>query len=128
MLFHRHLVRSGSVRTVPVRLKDADPVLARELPMGLALAGEDVLARVVEELLIVEPCRCDDEECASFYPVERFQAAWYWGRDGRTVSLRPGLAVDAAGDRIVAVEVVGRPRLRQTLRVGTRGHAGRVAR
>jgi hypothetical protein len=121
MLSHRHLVRSFAFGGTPsVRLGDVDPVLARELWVGLAMAGEDALASVVEELTIVEPCGCDDEECASFYPVERFQAAWYWGRNGRTVRLRAGLAVDVAGGRIVAVEVVDRPILRQTLRGGMR--------
>ena len=99
-----------------MRLRDVDPVLARELWVGLAMAGEDDLACAIDELTIVEPCGCDDVACASFYPVERFQAAWFWGSDGRTIALRQGLAVDAAGDRIIAVEVVDRPILRQTLR------------
>jgi hypothetical protein len=116
MLSHRHHVRWFAFgRTASVRLRDVDPVLARELRMGLSKAGEDILARAIDELTIVDVCRCEDEECASFYPVERFQAAWYWGRYGRTVRLRPGLGVDAAGDRIIAVEVLGRPTLRQTL-------------
>jgi hypothetical protein len=121
MLFHRHPVRwLGFARMASVRLGDVDPALARELRAGLAMAGEDALASAVEELTIVESCLCGDEECASFYPVERFQAAWYWGSSGRTVRLRAGLAVDAAGDRIVAVEVVDRPILRRTLRGGMR--------
>jgi hypothetical protein len=118
MLSHRHLVgRFAFGRTPSARLRDVDPVLARELRVGLAMAGENNLACAIEELTIVEPCGCDDEACASFYPVERFQAAWYWGRDGRTVALRQGLAVDAAADRIIAVEVVDRPILRRNLRV-----------
>ena len=55
--------------------------------------------------------------CASFYAVDPSRAAWLWRQRGRTIMLAPGLTVDAAGDRIVCVEVHNRPRLKDALRL-----------
>lgn len=48
----------------------------------------------------------DNPCCESFYALPRFQTIWLWNRGGRTIPLGAGLAVDAVGSRIVAVEVV----------------------
>lgn len=118
MLGHRHRLRFFGERftgAAPLQLSDLDPALADELRTSLAAAGEPPLAQAAAKLTIVESCRCDDPACASFYAVDRFHAAWYWGRHGRTIPLRPGLSIDAVGERIIAVEVHGRPTLRYAL-------------
>ena len=55
---------------------------------------------------VVERCTCDNPCCESFNALPRFQTIWLWNRGGRTIPLGAGLAVDAVGSRIVAVEVV----------------------
>jgi hypothetical protein len=72
-------------------------------------AGEHELATAVDELCVVEQCACSDPDCESFYALPRFQTIWLWNRGGRTIPLADGLAVDAVGSRIVAVEVVRKP-------------------
>src|SRR5262245_21472688 len=94
---------------------EIDPELARDLGRALDAAGEEVLAGAVASLRVVEACHCDDPTCASFYAVDPFLAAWFWGYRGRTIVLAPGLSVDAAGDRIICVEVHNRPTLKDAL-------------
>ena len=96
-------------------LSEIDPELARDLGRALAAAGEEVLAGAVASLPVVEACHCDDPTCASFYAVDPFRAAWLWRHHGRTIELAPGLSVDAAGARIVCVEVHDRPTLKAAL-------------
>ena len=118
MLLHRHRLRVPRIRpgrAEPVPLRELDPELAHELRAVLLASRDPELANAVGDLAVAEPCRCDDPECASFYTVDRFRAAWYWGRRGRTIPLRPGLSIDAAGTRIIAVEVHDRPSLRRAL-------------
>ena len=118
MLGHRHRLRffgERYPRAAPVQLSDLDPALAHELRASLAEASEPVLAEAAAQLTIVEPCRCDDPDCASFYAVDRFHAVWYWGRHGRTIPLRPGLSIDAVGERVIAVEIHNHPTLRHAL-------------
>jgi hypothetical protein len=94
---------------------EIDPELACDLGEALDAAGEEVLAGAVASLRVVEACHCDDPTCASFYAVDPFQAAWLWGQRGRTIVLAPELSVDAAGDRILCVEVYRRPTLKDAL-------------
>jgi hypothetical protein len=96
-------------------VSEIDPELARDLAGALAAAGEGVLAGAVASLHVIEACHCDDPTCASFYAVDPFRAAWLWRQRGRTIVLAPGLSVDAAGGRIICVEVHHRPTLKAAL-------------
>jgi hypothetical protein len=107
--------RRRPAATVGTLLRELDPELARDLSDELDAAGERVLAGAVASLRVVEACHCDDPTCASFYAVDPFRAAWFWRHRGRTIVLAPGLSVDAAGDRIVCVEVHDRPTLKNAL-------------
>jgi hypothetical protein len=98
-----------------VRLAELDPDFAAQLQRRLGLLRDPGLAQAAAELRVVDRCRCDSPNCASFYTVEPFHARWLWLRGGRTIRLKAGLAVDAVRDRIVAVEVHGRPTLREAL-------------
>jgi hypothetical protein len=102
-------------RSEPVPLSEIDPVFAEELWAALLAAGEPRLARAVFDLTVADPCPCDDPLCAGFYTVDRFRAAWYWRKRGRTIPLSAGLSVDVVGGRIIAVEVHDRPTLKSAL-------------
>jgi hypothetical protein len=110
--FHPLRRPAGTERTL---FSQIDPELARDLSGALDAAGEKVLAGAVASLRVVEACHCDDPTCASFYAVDPFRAAWFWSHQGRTIVVAPGLSIDAAGDRIVCVEVHDRPRLKAAL-------------
>jgi len=98
--------RTAAIGKAPTSAARIEKSLADELRMRLEAAGERELVAAVDELRVVEPCTCDDARCESFYALPRFQTIWLWNRGGRTIPLGGGLAVDAVGDRIVAVEVV----------------------
>ena len=106
---HRSRSQSGAVGKPPGSAAHVEASLARELRTRLTASGEQELADAVDDLRVVEHCICSTPHCTSFYAIPRFQASWLWNRGGRTITLADGLAVDAVGNRIVAVEVVRKP-------------------
>lgn len=93
----------------PQRLRHVAPDLVAELGTLLADAGERVLAAQVDELMLVDHCRCGDDFCAMFYTAPRPGGAWGVGL--RTVGLHPQrgmINVDVLDGKIVAVEVLYR--------------------
>jgi len=106
---HRLVAAEGTL------FSELDPELARDLGGALAASGEELLAGRVAQLRVVDACHCDDPTCASFYAVDPVRAAWLWRQQGKTIVLAPWLSVDAAGDRIICVEVYNRPRLKHAL-------------
>jgi hypothetical protein len=107
----------------PPLLTDVDSEFAEELKQLLVKAGASEFAQLVARLPVVEPCDCDQPDCASFYAVPRFQAGWLWGRGGETIVLAPAqgtVSVDVVDGRILAVEVFHRRGLRGTLRADSR--------
>jgi hypothetical protein len=106
---HRLVAAEGTL------FSELDPELARDLGGALAAAGEELLAGTVASLRVVDACHCDDPTCASFYAVDPVRAGWLWRQHGRTIVLAPGLSVDAAGDRIICVEVHNRRSLKDAL-------------
>ncbi len=98
--------RAAAIGKAPGSAERIETSLARELRKRLEAAGERDLVEAVEELRVVERCSCDDPRCESFYTLPRFQTIWLWNRGGRTIPLAAGLAVDAVGNRIVAIEVI----------------------
>lgn len=112
MPLRRHRIGRRTLTDVmrpPASAIPIDGSLANELRARLEAAGETELVGAVGELRVVEPCACDDPQCASFYALPRFQTMWLWNRGGRTISLGGGYAIDVVGDRIVAVEVIREP-------------------
>jgi hypothetical protein len=101
-------------------LDDVDSELAEELERELSRHGCRQAADAVFELRLVEPCRCGDPVCASFYASGGWGLGWWWRRRLKSVTLRtdPFLRVELLGSRIVAVEVIDRPALRRALHVG----------
>ena len=88
-----------------LRLIDVAPELALELARLLVQEGESSLASQVNDLRIVDRCRCGDDFCATFYTAPPPAGAWDPGH--RTIALVPEtgyLNVDAIGPDIVQVE------------------------
>lgn len=110
--------RAKRLRRVAPYLDDVDPELAEDLYQRLVVAGYDALADTVFDLKLIDVCQCSDRTCAGFYTIGRFQLAWLWRYRCEVVDLgaAPVLRVAVTNDRIVAVEVFERPRLRQMLR------------
>jgi hypothetical protein len=110
--------RRGLVSQPPL-LSELAPEFASELARALGDAGHSDLARAVPGLLVVEPCTCNQPDCASFYAVPRFQASWLWGHRGKTIQLagEGGLiGVDVVYGRMLAIEVARHDPLRASVR------------
>src|SRR5262249_24597564 len=81
------LRRGRGDRTAAALLVELDPDFAAELERRLAARRDPALAATVGELRVVDRCRCENPNCASFYTVEPFNAGWLWLRGGRTIRL-----------------------------------------
>jgi hypothetical protein len=90
-------------------LRDMAPELTAELRTLLLQANEGRLAAQVDELVIVDRCRCGEDFCSTFYTMPRPNGPY--GATHRTVALAPRtgmLHVDVVGGKIVCVEVLYR--------------------
>ena len=89
------------------------PDFSRELQALLHRAPE--LAASVDQLRIVDRCRCGDDFCATFYTEPPPEGAF--GPRHRTISFEVTDAVilDVVEGRIVCVEVLDRPNVRSRL-------------
>ncbi|MEQ1907104.1 MAG: hypothetical protein ABL888_23160, partial [Pirellulaceae bacterium] len=97
-------------------LTDAIPELARELEALLAKSGETNLAAQVQQLCIVDRCRCEDSFCATFYTAPRPNGAWGAGHRNISLDCETGMLVlDVVDDKITCVEVLDRNEIRQQL-------------
>jgi hypothetical protein len=83
-----------------------DSQLAVALRERLTDTGHAQLASTVDQLGVVEHCRCGEPGCESFYTVPAHQVPSLWERRGKTIDLAPGLAVDVANGEILAVEIL----------------------
>jgi hypothetical protein len=95
---------------------DAFPELAQELETLLVKDGETELATQVQQLQIVDRCRCDNNFCATFYTVPRPSGSW--GPGHRNISLdceRGMLILDVVNERLTCIEVLNREEIRQKL-------------
>ena len=63
----------------PKRLVAALPELAEEIQRMLAERGESKLAEQVQELNLIERCRCGDDFCATFYVLPKPVGAYGFG-------------------------------------------------
>jgi hypothetical protein len=100
------------------RLVEMFPELSTELQQLLAERGESELASQVQELNVVERCRCGDDFCGMFYVLPEPNGAY--GPGHRNVALTPKegmLILDVVVNRIAAVEVLYRDEIRQRLLV-----------
>ncbi len=94
-------------------LRDVVPELAAELRTLLFEIGEPSLAAQVDELVIVERCRCGDDFCSSFYTAPRPRGPY--GAGHYTVALSPHtgmLQLDILDNQIISVEVLFRDDLK----------------
>ncbi|GAA2121779.1 hypothetical protein GCM10009759_71780 [Kitasatospora saccharophila] len=98
----------------PPLLREVYPDLVEELAGLLLAEGEAALAAGVRELRLVAPCTCGDGSCRSFRTAAHAPGTPY-GPGHRCVPLLPErglLTLDVVDERVVYVEVLHRPELR----------------
>jgi hypothetical protein len=95
-------------------VRDVHPELVDELVTLLGAAGEHELAIRVRDVRLVSRCDCGDDFCRSIHTADHPEGQPY-GEGHRCVPLLPAtgmLNLDVVADRIMYVEVLGRPPLR----------------
>lgn len=98
-----------------MKLAEALPQFAEELTQGLADLGYKKLAAAVHAVEIVERCRCDEPGCDTFYAVSK-RSAPSGEKCSRVIAPARGvLCVQYLRQRIIWVEVLGRPEDRERL-------------
>ena len=100
----------------PQLLIEVFPDLTNELRERLRSEDEFELASTLDELRIIDRCRCGDDFCGTFYTAPKPRQGY--GANHRTIDLDAEegmLIVDAVDERIVCVEVLYRNRVRDRL-------------
>ena len=101
---------------MPQLLRSALPSFAEELHRLLVAAGHPDLFNQVDELQIVDRCRCGDDFCATFYTQPKPTGSY--GSRHRCIELEPEAGViilDVVNEAIACVEVLYRDDVRDIL-------------
>ena len=98
-----------------VRLQEVYPEFADEL-RGL-LSDEPDLASQVDEVQVVDRCRCQDSFCSSFYTVPSPSGGWGPGHENIMLDSETGMIIlDVVDRKISMVEVLNRDDVREKIR------------
>ncbi len=90
-------------------LSQVFPEFVHEL-VALVAAARPELVEQVEQLDVIDRCRCAQDDCAHFYTATRTEGAYGPGHSNVVLGSASGLIVlDLIGDKIVAVEILDRP-------------------
>ncbi len=88
-------------------LKDVFPEFANEL--RTLLSDETDLAATVDDLELVDRCRCGDSFCSSIYTVTPPQGAWGIGHENIMLDAEKGMIIlDVVNRKIGMIEVLNR--------------------
>jgi hypothetical protein len=97
-------------------LAEAIPGLALELERLLSNQGESELSSQVNNLRIVDRCRCGDDFCATFYTEPKPKGSY--GKNHKCVEVAPErgmIILDVVDGHIMKVEVLYRDEIRDHL-------------
>ena len=98
-------------------LKKEFPDIAEEIEALLKTEGELELASQLEDLHIVDRCRCGESQCATMYTVPRPDGPWGINHDGISLPFSNGMInIDTVGKKIVCLEVLDRNKVRNKLK------------
>lgn len=97
-------------------MADVLPELASELRQTLEGSGRPDLASQVNELRLVELCRCDDDFCSSFYTGPRPDGSWGDQHENVFPDVDTGMVILDVVDGVIRyVEVLYRDDVHQRL-------------
>jgi hypothetical protein len=100
------------VRTI----QDLLPAFAAELESLTLSAGRSDLIKQIRSLPVLERCTCGQHNCAHFYTEPKPVGPYGAGHTNVMLPSDRGLIIyELVGDRIVAVEVLGRPDVKAVL-------------
>lgn len=96
-------------------LSEIAPEFADEIHRSLITDGFADLANQVDSLQIVDVCRCDQPNCSTFYTAPKPDGA-YPKHENIVIESKTGLVVlDISDAKIVCVEVLDRPDIKEKL-------------
>ncbi len=101
---------------MPILFTDAFPDFAMELSSLLRLRGHLELAEQVPSLQVLSRCHCGDYFCGTMYTAVKPKGRWSEPLDTLDLNPKKGmLIVDVVDGKIVCVEALYRPELRERL-------------
>lgn len=97
-----------------IQLSKAFPDIAAEIKALLREDGFEDLFNEIDHLEIVDICRCDSPDCATFYTAPKPDGAW---PNHRNIMLSSDniVVIDISEEKIVCVEMLERPDYRERL-------------
>ena len=99
-----------------LRLVGVLPELAAELINLLEADGAHDLASQVQDLPLVDRCRCGDSFCASFFTAPLPRGAWGPGHENVPLDPEHGwFILDLVDRKIVCIEILYRDEIRNQL-------------
>ena len=95
-------------------LRDVLPELASELKNLFRESESPHLAQQVDDLQILDRCRCGDSFCATIYTLPKPKEAWGKGHYTILLDAETGMIiVDVLDDKIAEVEILYRDEIRE---------------
>jgi hypothetical protein len=105
-----------NAKEIAPMLTEVLPGLADELRLLLVGATRDDLARQVNDLCIVDRCRCGDDFCATFYTQPKPSGSYGAGHENVVLEPEQGMiTLDVVRGTIACVEVLYRDEIRRDL-------------
>lgn len=103
-------------KAAPVPITALLPAFASELEVLASAANRPDLAARIRGLVVEARCTCGNHGCAHFYTAPKPERSYGPERSNLTLRPKAGMIVlDLLQDRIVGVEVLDRPDVKQVL-------------
>ena len=97
-------------------VKEVLPALSKELHDLLEKEGRTDLVAQVEELPLMERCRCGDNFCSTFYTAPRPNGGYGLSHYNLELEPRIGMIIlDLVDDEIRCIEILNRPDVQREL-------------
>ena len=97
-----------------MKLIDEMPELADEIEQGLIEINENLLANTVKNLNITGRCECGDENCGTFYTLEK--EIWSGKKLRQIVPVVDKLyAIDVYENHLACIEILDRKKVTEKL-------------
>lgn len=94
-------------------LSNEFPELSNELKN--LLSDKPDYAAQIDNLVVVDRCRCEDNSCSTMYSLQKPDGAWGDGHENFMLNSRDIIIIDAVNGVIAELEILDRSEIRKKL-------------